>query len=479
MANREPRRTSFREWLSPLIWLSNNVISLVGVVLVTTAAVFWFLLLPTFLKGDAASAYTGILMFLLLPGAFMGGLALIPFGIWLQKKKGAPLNLPPLDFQNPRLRRLIAFIGVTTFANVIIGGQLTYRAVAHMESVSFCGETCHTVMAPEFAAYQNSPHSRVECVKCHIGPGANWFVKSKLSGAWQVVAVTINSYPRPIPAPVENLRPARETCETCHWPQKFGGNRVRMIAKYADDEANTLSNTVLLMRIGGGYSPGGIHGAHMANGVEMRYATRDRQRQTIPWVEVTRDGKKTVFKDADFKDEELGKLEMRVMDCMDCHNRPTHAFEMPESAVDLALAKGQMSATLPFVRKKGVELIQAKYASQEEAGRRIPAELEAYYQKEHPQAFAGRKAEIAQAGQTLTAIYKRNIFPQMNVAWGTYPNHIGHTDFPGCFRCHDGAKAAADQKTITQDCNTCHQLLAMEEKDPKVLSELGLAATGN
>ena len=298
----EQRRSKIGQWLSPVVYLSNNALSLIGVVLVTTAAVLWIFLLPTLWGGTAENPYMGILVFLALPTAFIAGLVLIPVGIVLfrrrKQKAGAyPHVFPPLDFKNVEFRRLLGFFIATTIVNVVIAGQLTYAAVNYMDSVEFCGKTCHTVMQPEFTAYQNSPHARVECVKCHIGPGAGWFVRSKLSGVGQVFAVTFNSYPRPIPTPVRNLRPARETCETCHWPQKFGGDRLRVINKFADDEQNTHTQTVLLMRIGGGNSGSvGIHGAHLGTGVQMRYAPSDESRQTIPVVEYTKgDGKWTRF----------------------------------------------------------------------------------------------------------------------------------------------------------------------------------------
>src|SRR5579864_3256024 len=250
MANR------FGHWLAPVIYLSDNWISLIGVVLVTTSGVLWFLVLPVTWGAGVSNPYLGILLYLVLPGAFFLSLLLIPLGIVLKRRRlRAEGHLQPpqsVDIHSPSFRHLVAFFGVTTFANLVIGSQLTYSAVNYMDGVSFCGQTCHTVMQPEFTAYQGSPHSRVECVKCHIGPGAGWFVRSKLSGVGQLFAVAFNTYPRPIPTPVHNLRPARETCETCHWPQVFGGDRLKVIPKFADDETNTASKTVLFLHIGGG-----------------------------------------------------------------------------------------------------------------------------------------------------------------------------------------------------------------------------------
>jgi hypothetical protein len=473
--NNSDRRA--RGWLSPVVHLCNNWISLAGVVMVTTATVFWLFLLPTTLRGEMENPYIGILAFLVLPAPFFAGLIMIPLGIWLKHRREGRAGIYPADFpaprwSNPDLRRLVYFFLVTTALNLAIASQLSYGAVGYMDSVTFCGQTCHTVMQPEFTAYQNSPHSRVECVKCHIGPGAGWFVRSKLSGVGQVFAVTFNTYPRPIPTPVHNLRPARETCEACHWPQKYGEDRFRVISKFADDEANAQTKTVLLMKIGGGNGGIGIHGTHLGPGIRIRYRHSDEARQNIPWVEYNAaDGKATVYAVADAKTDGLVE---REMDCMDCHNRPSHTYDLPERAVDRAMGAGQISPTLPFAKKKAVEILKAAYASREEAARRIPEAFARYYRESYPAVWGPRQREVEAAAKELVAIYDRNIFPEMRVNWGHYPNNIGHTDYPGCFRCHDGNHAAKGGAAITQDCNACHNLLAMDEANPKVLTDLGV-----
>jgi hypothetical protein len=313
-------------------------------------------------------------------------------------------------------------------------------------------------------------------VAYHIGPGASWFVKSKLSGAGQLFAVAFNSYPRPIPTPVKNLRPARETCEACHWPQKFGEDRLRVISSYADDEANTLTKTVLLMRIGGGHGSPGIYGAHLGPGVSIQYSPADEGRQTIPRVEYRNSltGRSAVYVAADAKPDALKNLPARQMDCMDCHNRPTHTFSLPERAMNKAMAAGEISPTLPFIKKKGTELLKGSYASQEQAEAAITAGLDKFYKESQPAVYSVRRGDISRSGKALVAIYDRNVFPQMKVTWGSYPNNLGHMDFPGCFRCHDDNHVAAGGKKIVQDCNTCHQMLAMDEPSPKILTDLGL-----
>jgi len=464
--------------LSPLVHLSNNWLSLTGVVVVTTATVFWLFLLPTTLRGEVHNPYNGILAFLLLPAVFFLGLVLIPLGIYLRNRKEHrrglyPASFPPLTLRNAEFRRLVTFVGVTTFANIVIASQLAYGAVSYMETVSFCGQTCHTVMQPEFTAYQSSPHSRVECVQCHIGPGESWFVRSKLSGIRQVFAVTFHTYETPIPTPVRNLRPARETCETCHWPQKYGEDRLRIIDKYGDDEKNSLTKTVLLMKIGGGNNGIGIHGTHLGPGVVIRYGHSDAQRQTIPWIEYSGPGGKTVYRAEGAPADGKG-LTIRTMDCMDCHNRPSHSFKLPEKAVDEALAAGDLSPDLPFAKKKSVEILKAAYPSREAAATQIPAALEAFYRDTYPKIYKVRHNEVMKTAFNLLSIYNRNVFPEMKVTWGYYPNNIGHTDFPGCFRCHDDSHASSDGKKVTQDCNACHNLLAMEEPAPNILTDLGV-----
>lgn len=332
-------------------------------------------------------------------------------------------------------------------------------------------------MHPELAAYQNSPHSRVECVECHVAPGAAGWISSKTSGIRQLVETVLNTSPRPIPSALESNRlvSARETCETCHWPQKFGGVRLRVFSKYADDEANTRSETVLLMLVGGNRLSG-IHGAHLGPGVHIRFAAADAARQSIPWIEYRNDtGVARTFVTSEASPDSVKALPKFDMECVDCHNRPTHTFELPERALDKALALGDIPVTLPYVKKESLELLKANYATSAEAAAKLPTALVSFYQQKYPDLYANRSTDIHQAGQAVLAIYNRNVFPDLKVTWGTYPNNLGHTDFPGCFRCHDGSHATADGKTIAQDCNSCHEPLAMDEASPEILKSLGIS----
>jgi NapC/NirT cytochrome c family, N-terminal region len=367
----------------------------------------------------------------------------------------------------------VVFLAVATFLNVVIMSQLSYSAVTYMEGAEFCGQSCH-VMKPEFTAYQVSPHARVLCVECHVTPGAMGWVQSKMAGARQLVEVVFNTYPRPIKSAMEadRLVPASGTCEKCHWPEQFSGGRLRVIPEYAEDEKNTLSQTVLMMMVGGG-GVRGIHGSHFGPGVSIRYASTNSTRQTIPWVEYknSKTNEARTYAAEGVKPGEAANLVQYDMQCVDCHNRPTHTFQLPERAVNRALSLGLIPVSLPFIRKKGVEILRAGYASSAEAARKIPAAVHEYYGQQHP---TPRPEDIELAANSLLAIYNENVFPDLGVTWGTYKNNLGHTDYPGCFRCHDEAHASSDGKTITQDCGTCHEIVAASEASPDVLRTLGL-----
>lgn len=456
--------------------LTRHWLSLFGAALVTTAGFSWLFVLPVHVRGEVDNPYVGIAVFLILPMVFFAGLALMLVGLYLSKGQIAKGLAETAFDRRTALRRLSWFFGVTTLLNFVIGTQLTYRAVKHMETPNFCGATCHT-MNPEFAAYQNSLHSRVECVECHVAPGATGWIASKTNGIRQLIQTVSNTAPRPIPSALESNRlvPGRETCERCHWPQKMGGVRLRLFSKFADDEANTRSETVLLMMVGGD-KLAGIHGAHFGPGVHIRFAAADPARQTIPWIEYrnTNTGNVQIFASSGPPDstKALPKYEM---ECVDCHNRPTHTFDLPERAMDKALGLGNIPVTLPFIKKKGVELLKADYRTNKEASDKLPGTLAAFYQQNYPEVYSRRTQDIMLAGKAILAIYNRNVFPDLKVNWGTYPNNLGHTDFPGCFRCHDGSHVTADGKEVTQDCSVCHEPLAMEEASPEILKTLGLA----
>jgi len=460
-----------------VVLVASHWLSLAGAALALAGFLCWLLLLPLQVRGHADNPYIGILAFVVLPLVFFLGLALIPAGVFLARRRLRTHFETAIADKGAAYRRLATVLGLTTVVNVAVGTQLTYRAVEHMETVQFCGQACH-VMTPEFKGHQKAPHMQVACVECHVAPGVGGWVASKMAGTRQLVETLFDSYERPIPSALETNRlvPAKQTCELCHWRDLTGGARVRVITKFAEDEANTATQTVLTMMIGGG-ARGGIHGMHMGPGIEIRYATVDKKRQVIPWVEYknARKAESRIYLAEKSKAEDVASLPKYTMQCVDCHNRATHRFDSPESALDKALAEGRLSSSLPYVKKKGLEILKATYASSEEAAQKIPAALGDYYRQAHPDVYRERRADVDAAGQAVAALYGRNVFPDLKVTWGTYPDNLGHETFPGCFRCHDEAHATPDGKTISQDCGSCHEAVAMDEASPEILKTLGLA----
>jgi len=475
-----------RNWARLLYHLGQNAISLTGVVLTSSSAItliaFW---IYDFMLPGPPHPYVGIVIFLILPGVFILGLLLIPMGILLRRRKldkagELPGVYPEINLKTPMVQHSLIFVAGATLFNVLIFSFASYQAVSYMDTAAFCGRSCHTVMAPEYNAHQSAPHAHVECVACHIGPGAGWFIRSKLSGLRQVLAVTFHTYSRPIPAPVEYLRSAKEICEQCHWPQRFSGDKLIVKTNYQDDEKNTRMTTALVMKIGGRVGtadPVGIHGRHLDMASRIHYVSTDDPRQVIPLVYYTDDkGKTTEFVSTDIKasKQDLEKREKRTMDCIDCHNRPTHAFELPENAVDLRMSRSLISPELPYIRKKAVELLKANYPDRDTAQKQITEGIENYYRVSYPEIYNSKQALIERSAVNVARIYLRNIFPDMNMTWGVHPNNLGHNDFPGCFRCHDGSHTSADGQTISNDCSACHNLLAVQETNPKILTDLGL-----
>jgi nitrate/TMAO reductase-like tetraheme cytochrome c subunit len=460
-----------------IILLTSHWLVWVGLVLVITTISTWLFVLPAEVTGHAENPYKGAVVYLILPFILVAGLGLTGLGMFLARRRIHQRLATEIVDRKTALQRLIAFLVIVIGVNLVIGTQLTYRAVVYMDTPQFCGATCHA-MRPEYVGHRDSSHASVPCAECHVAPGAGGWFEAKMNGTRQLWQTLTNSYPRPVPAALQSGRlvPSRQTCEHCHWAQKIVATRLLVIPSYASDEQNSDSYTVLMMIVGGERMQG-IHHAHFAGGFEVRYAASDPGRQTIPWVERrnTRTGATQTFLAAGTTPEQAAALPQHTMQCVDCHDRPTHAFWLPDRALDRALALGALSPTLPFIKKQGLAVLQASYASSAEAAQKIPLAIRNYYQQTYPEVYTQRTADVAQAGQAILAIYNRNVFPDLRVGWGTYVNSLGHVDFPGCFRCHDGSHATADgQDSITQDCSACHQILAMQEPAPDILKTLGL-----
>jgi hypothetical protein len=461
--------------------LTRNPVGLAGAALTTASGILILAMVAAGVLGLGGGPYGGIIAFLVLPAFFVLGLLLMPLGAWAERRKarraaasGAPAPaMPVIDLNVPRTRRRVLVVGGLTIANVVILAMASYKGVQVMDTPAFCG-SCHSVMDPEATAYRRSPHARVACVECHIGAGASWFVKSKLSGMGQLVAVMLDRYPRPIPVPVHDLRPARETCEECHWPSKFVGDRLKIITRHADDAGSTELKTALLLRVGGG-DEGRAHGIHwhVAPGVEVRYLS-DAERMKIGMVNLTLpDGTTRTYRSSDGPSAPGDGATWRVMDCVDCHNRPTHIYRSAEDEVDQALAEGRIDRSLPFARREALSALKAASGSHAEGATGIRNRLLAVYEKLDPAGFPARRAAVEAAAAELGRLYGYDVWPSMNITWGTYPSFLGHSASPGCWRCHDDSHVAPDGRKISQDCDLCHSILAQDEKDPKILKDLG------
>ena len=323
-------------------------------------------------------------------------------------------------------------------------------------------------MHPEYTAYQLSSHARVACVECHVGSGATWYVKSKISGIRQVFATALNTYPRPIPTPVHNLRPAQETCEECHWPRKFYGGQLKVFTHYAGDEKNTPVQIQMLIRTGGGDpatgAPEGIHW-HMNIANQIDFVAADEKRQIIPYVHV-RDmqGRVTEYyaKSPTLSKEQIDKAAKHRMDCIDCHNRPTHVYIPPDQAVDQSLLARHLDSSLPYLKQQAVAALSTHFDNTGLAFQGIAKSLREFYETKYPDLAKSKELEIRNAIDEVQKIYQRTTFPEMKVNWQTHPNNIGHFYFSGCFRCHDGEHVSADGKVIAKECDLCHTVVSQQ-----------------
>jgi NapC/NirT cytochrome c family, N-terminal region len=455
-----------------------NTLSIVGAVITLVAGVtlaFFLVLIATI---GESNPYIGVFVYLILPPVLAVGVLLIPIGAIRKRRRiqkhleDAAMRWPIVDLNKRTYRNaffmLIFGLGLLTLISVVGG----YQAYHYTESVQFCGTTCHTVMEPEHTAYANSPHARVPCAACHVGAGAGWYAKSKLSGAYQVYAAAFDKYPRPIPTPIRNLRPAQETCEQCHWPEKFFGAQQAQHNHYMYDDANTHWTVNLLVKTGGGDpktgQTAGIHW-HMNIGVKVEYIARDERRQDIPWIRITDrlTGRVTTYQDEDnpLTAEEIAGATPRRMDCIDCHNRPSHKFNSPDAAVDMAILTGAIDQTLPDIKRVAVDAMAKTYETKQQAFQAIAVAIPDFYQKKYPEVFKERQVAIDQAVLAVQQQFSQNIFPEMKVRWEDYPDNIGHMIFPGCMRCHDGKKVSPEGWTITRDCTACHAILRQGTKD--------------
>lgn len=448
-----------------------------------TLAVLGFVTLALMhtMGGAWVNPYLGIVATVALPATFVLGLLMVPAGLFLYRRR-LEERLATMTDKPLYLARAVVVLTAINFAAV---GTVGYTGVRYMSSIEFCGKACHSVMEPEYVAFQRSPHQRVECVKCHVAPGAEGFFESKINGTRQLLGVMLDDYRRPIPTPVHDLVPAAQTCEQCHWPEKYLGTKLKVKPHFRTDEKVSAFTNVLLMRTGGTRPDGasvGIHW-HVHPEATVEYVATDEARMQIPWVRVVRrDGTQQIFTAPGVPEEPRPAGELRRMDCNDCHNRSAHAFELPGDALDVAFANGLLPRDLPFLKQRALAALEAPW-TRAEAADGIRQHLQSAYAKEGALTEATR-ARLEQVAKEVAAIWLRNVWPERKLFWNSYPDLATHV---GCYRCHDGKhKTAAGHAifgpTTMEDgvpvrdgsCDRCHVVLSENEEDPAVLDAFGL-----
>lgn len=451
--------------------LYHNYISFVGTVVAIAAFIGIVLLFLLEATGSASQPYLGILIYIMLPGVMLFGLFIVAVGMLRERHRRRDMSpeeiaaFPILDLNNPRRRRALITFLVASMIFLFISAFGSYRAFEFTESVTFCGQVCHEVMKPEFIANQASPHAKVACVECHVGEGAEGYVKAKMGGVRQLIGVITGNFSRPIKTPVHNMVDTKETCAKCHWTDRFYGDQLKVFDHYGYDEQSTLSQTRMLIKVGGGNpETGGATGIHwhMNIGNEVTFVSSDDRRQVIPWVSFRdREGNVTEYfaRNSEVAPDFLKTAEKRRMNCIDCHNRPTHIYLSPNQAVDQSLSGGRLDPGLPFIKMKAVEVLAAPYQSNDEALSAIAQGIDSFYRQSYPMVYSSRRASVDGAVRELQRVYQTYFFPEMKTDWRAHPNNIGHLNAQGCFRCHDGGHVSPQGKVISNDCATCHTTL--------------------
>ena len=465
--------------------LLRNYISFVGFAIVAAGLTSFTLLLLVGL-GSSDNPYTDLITFIFVPSILVFGLFLVLAGVLWERhrrRNKSPDEIaayPILDLNDTRRRRsLVSFICLS-FIFLFMTAFGSYRAFEYTESVAFCGLACHSVMKPEFVAYNASPHAKVRCVECHVGGGAQAYVRSKFTGMRQLYGVVTGHFNRPIHTPVANMREATETCQKCHWSEKFHGDVMKVFNHYAYDEQNSLNQTRMLIKVGGGDPSGGPVGGihwHMNVANEITFISSDEKRQDIPWVRMKdRTGRVVEYKakETALTSQEIEQTPKRRMDCIDCHSRPAHIYLSPNQAVDQAFDAGRLDISLPFLKSKAVETLAKPYSTDDEALATISADINGYYRTNYADLYVSNNASIGTAVTEIQRLYQTYFFPEMKTDWKASANNIGHYNAQGCFRCHDGQHFSTDGKVIRNECSVCHSTIDQTFRGKTIASKNGL-----
>jgi hypothetical protein len=427
--------------------LARNPISIAGAWLTTAGAVAFITYVAIEAFGLIHSPYSGLLGFVAIPAIFAFGLLLIPIGVWREGRRRAhgqqAWAWPVLDLGRSRTRQVLIGLALLTLVNLGIITVATVGATHYMETDQFCGQVCHTPMKPEASAHRAFSHAAVPCVACHVAPGASGAIRAKLNGTRQAWQFLTGSYSRPIASPPPHIPGGAVTCVQCHALSQMPRELTRNIRTFGDDEANTETLTTLQMLTGA------VHW-HARSDVRVEYLA-DPSRENVSYVRVVEPAGTTEYLAPDLQARPAG--ETRLMDCLDCHSRPAHTMSLSaEQAVDRALEQGDLSRTLPYIRREAVAVLKASYTDEAAASEAIRSKLTAFY------STGAAAADVAGAVAALDRIYRANVFPEMNVTWGTYKNHLGHVEMSGCFRCHNDTLKSSASRVVRQDCEICHRM---------------------
>lgn len=452
---------------------SKNWLTIIGTIIaiINLAIIIVLFIISTIFEMESTNL--GLFIYIILPGFMIFGLLLIPIGMIRQRKIQSKLSdradarLPRIDLNDPRHMNAFLIFTISTIIILFFSTLGSFEAYHMTESVEFCGTLCHEVMEPEHTAYLKSPHANVSCVECHVGSGASWYVKSKISGLHQVIAVITNNFPRPVETPLHDLRPAMETCEKCHWPQKFYARTLWTNKYFLADSLNSEWDLTLQMKTGPEFSAlglkEGIHW-HINPAVNIEYISEDDKRELITYVKYTNKSTGEIFtylnENTPVSDSILTASENRTMDCIDCHNRPSHNYNSPSVYFDKAMLTGAVSKQIPFMKKVAMGILSEKFADRDTALMKIEEVITNFYKSDYSDFYSANKTLIDSSIHAIQKSFSQNTFPAMKVSYDMYPEHIGHLETEGCFRCHNDQFRTESGRVIKKDCNLCHTVVA-------------------
>jgi hypothetical protein len=348
-----------------------------------------------------------------------------------------------------------AVLGVLTLIVLLASAY----AWDYTNSPQFCGTACHT-MPPEYTAYLTSPHARIDCVDCHIGKGfITTRITRKAGDAKHIIRLAFKDYEFPITA--GELRPARETCEKCHFPEKFSDDSLRENKHFGNDPNNTPTSIYMILKTGGGAKRLGLGlGIHWHIENPIYYLPLDAEEQQIPYIRVeSDDGSVTEYIDieSNFDPSQIAEEDLKEMDCITCHNRITHLVNPPEDMIDKMLSQGVISPTIPDIRRQAVDLFYRKYDTTEMALTAIGGLIN--YYKTYKADFYQKNTELVDTAiLELQNAYQQSVYVEQKSDWNSHPNNVGHEFSPGCFRCHDGKHLNDEEEAIRLECNICHSI---------------------